>query len=77
MSITRIFCRLWQYGLWSFQPGGTKLKRFLPKNQHIQGKPLKFDFWINGKLSKSGNHFSDKFFLILILSKNVNKKMCF
>ena len=26
--------RLWQYGLWSYQTGGTKLERFLPKNQH-------------------------------------------
>ena len=26
--------RLWQYGLWSFQTRGTKLERFLPKNQH-------------------------------------------
>ena len=27
-------CRfpLWQYGLWSFQAGGTKLERFLAKN---------------------------------------------
>ena len=25
---------LWQYGLWSFQTGGTKLEIFLPKNQH-------------------------------------------
>ena len=25
---------LWQYRLWSFQSGGTKLERFLPKNQH-------------------------------------------
>ena len=24
---------LWQYGLWSFQMGDTKLERFLPKNQ--------------------------------------------
>ena len=30
---------LWQYGLWSFQAGGTKLERFLHKN---------FEFWING-----------------------------
>ena len=22
---------IWQYGLWSFQTGGTKLERFLPK----------------------------------------------
>ena len=26
--------RLWKYGLWSFQTGGTKLEMFLPKNQH-------------------------------------------
>ena len=25
---------IWLYGLWSFQIGGTKLERFLPKNQH-------------------------------------------
>ena len=25
---------LWQYGLWSFQAGGTKLERVLPKNNH-------------------------------------------
>ena len=25
---------VWQYGLWSFKMGGTKLERFLPKNQH-------------------------------------------
>ena len=23
--------QVWQYGLWSFQTGGMKLKRFLPK----------------------------------------------
>ena len=27
---------LWQYGLWSFQTGVTKLDRFSPKNQHTQ-----------------------------------------
>ena len=27
---------VWKYGLWSFQTGGTKLERFLPKNQHTQ-----------------------------------------
>ena len=25
---------IWQYGLWSFQTGGTKLEIFLPKNQY-------------------------------------------
>ena len=34
---------LWQYGLWSFQAGGTKLERFLPKNQHTQSKLLNFE----------------------------------
>ena len=28
--------KTWQYGLWSFQTGDTKLERFLPKNQHIK-----------------------------------------
>jgi hypothetical protein len=45
--------RLWKYGLWSFQTVDTKLERFLPKNQHTQGKLLNFEFWINGELSKS------------------------
>ena len=38
---------VWQYGLWSFQTGGTKIKRFLPKNQHTQGKLLNFENWFN------------------------------
>ena len=41
---------LWQYGLWSFQTGGTKLERFLHKNKHAQRKLLYFDNWINGGL---------------------------
>ena len=50
----------WQYGLWSFQTGGTKLERFLPKNQHTQRKLLNFEFWINGEMSKIGHQFSNK-----------------
>ena len=38
--------------------GGTKLERFLHKNQHR--KLLNFEFWINGELSKIGHHFSNK-----------------
>ena len=45
--------RLWQYGMWSFQTGGTKLERFLPKNQHTQRKLLNFENWVNGEVSKS------------------------
>ena len=42
---------LWQYGLWSFQTGVTKLERFLPKNQHTQRKLLNFENWVNGEVS--------------------------
>ena len=50
--------RVWQYGLWSFQKGGTKLERFLHKNQHTQRKLLNFENWVNGEVSKIGHHFS-------------------
>ena len=40
---------LWQYGLWSFQTGGKKLERFLPKNQHTQTKNLNFENWTSGE----------------------------
>ena len=48
---------VWQYGLWSFQTGGTKLERFLPKNQHTRRKLLNFENWVNKKVSKIGHHF--------------------
>ena len=51
-------CTLWQYGLWSFQTGGTKLERFLPQNQHTQRKLLNFENWLNGEVLKIGHHFS-------------------
>ena len=35
-----------------FKRGGTKLERFLPKNQHTQRKLLNFENWVNGKVSK-------------------------
>jgi hypothetical protein len=53
-------CRLWQYRLWSFQTGDTKLERFYPKNQHTQRKWLNFEFWINGELSKSAKIWLSK-----------------
>ena len=52
------YIHLWQYGLWSFQTGGTKLERFLTKNQHTQRKLLNFENWINGEVSKIVHHFS-------------------
>ena len=48
---------IWQYGLWSFQAGGTKLGRFFPKNQHTQRKLLNFENWVNGEVSQIGHHF--------------------
>ena len=33
--------------------GGTKLERFLPKNQHTQWKLLNFENWVSGEVSKS------------------------
>ena len=56
--------------------GGTKLERFSHKNQHTKKKLLNFGFWINGKLSKIGHHFSDKQNLKLNLSKNLKVKFC-
>ena len=51
---------VWQYGLWSFQTGGTKLERFLPKNQYTQRKLLNFENWVNGEVSKIRSHFRNK-----------------
>ena len=50
--------QVWQYGLWSFQTGGTKLERLLPQNQHTQRLLLNFENWVNGEVSKIGHHFS-------------------
>ena len=45
-----LICRVWQYVLWSFQTGVTKLERFFPKNQHTQRKLFNFENWISGGL---------------------------
>ena len=40
--VSGIRCWVWQYGLWSFQAGGTKLERFLTpstsQNEILTGK---------------------------------------
>ena len=56
---------VWQYGLSSFQTGGTKLERILPKNQHTQRKFLNFETWTNGEPHSS---LQKSEFLKLILS---------
>ena len=38
--------------VWSFQMGGIKLERFLPKNQHTQRNLLNFENWVSGEVSK-------------------------
>ena len=43
-----------------FSSGGYKIRKLLPKNQHIQMKLLNFENWSNGDLSKIGHHFSNK-----------------
>ena len=60
----------------SFQAGGTKLERFLPKNQHTQRKLLNFENWGSGEVSKIRSHFRNKSRSILKLSKNFNNKKC-
>ena len=40
-----------------FKGGGTKLERFLHKNQYTQRKLLNFKLWIYRELSKIGHHF--------------------
>ena len=54
------YCVICQYGLWSFQTGGTKLERFLPKNEHTKKELLNFENWVNGEVSKIGHHFRNK-----------------
>ena len=49
MQILQTAYRVWQYGLWSFQMGGIKLERLLPKNKHTQRKFLNFENWTNGE----------------------------
>ena len=52
-SVLRTLLGMAIKGLWSFLSGGTKLERFLPKNQHTQRKLLNFENWVSGEVSKS------------------------
>ena len=61
---------LWQYQLWSFKFGDTKLEKKLPTNQHTRRKLLNFENWFSGELSELSIIFVIKF------SKNVNDKKC-
>ena len=48
-----MYCGYGNTGCGVFKRGGTKLKRFLPKNQHTQRKLLNFENWVSGEVSKS------------------------
>ena len=52
--------KVWQYKLWSFQMGGTRLEIFLPKNQHTQRKVSNFENWSNGEVSKCAKSWLSK-----------------
>ena len=64
---------LWPYGLSSVQVGGTKLERFLPKNQHTQRKLLNFENWCNGEATKSAKFdFQSQFSISKIIQNFLN-----
>ena len=69
LTITTVDSNLWQYRLWNFQTGDTKLERFLPKNQHTQRELLNFEFWINSELSKGAKIWLSKSSINLSLSQ--------
>ena len=68
---TNIVCKLWQYGQWSFQTGGTKLERL----KHTQRKLLKFENWVSGEVSKIGHHFRKLSDLRINVIKKCQKKI--
>ena len=63
------YSEIWQYRLRSFQMGGINLKRFLPKNQHIQKKFLNFENWINGGLRSFQKSEFKKSIIFIFLEK--------
>ena len=69
-------CSYGNTGCGVFKRRGTKLERFLLKNQHTQRKLLNFENWVNWEVSKIRHHFKSKVISKLMLSKNVNSKKC-
>ena len=50
-----------------FSRGGTKLERFLHKNQHAQRKLLNFEFWMNGMVGQKKIRIGVQFVILLTL----------
>ena len=81
MCARSVRCWLWQYGLWSFQTGDTKLERFLPKNQILNGNYWILSFGLTASCQKVPTFdFRSQFsmlkiiriFLIFFSLKNIN-----
>ena len=66
LSLSNIIHAVWQYRLWSFQTGDTKIERFLPKNQHTQRKSMNFEYWC------SGENLTFKSLVFLLISNLTN-----
>ena len=64
-------------GVVEFSSGGTKLERFLPKNQRTQRKLLNFENWVNGEVSKIGYHFRKQSDLKIDVIKKCVPKLIF
>ena len=64
---------VWQYRLWSFQMGGTKFERWLPKNQHTQKKLLNSENWVNGEVSKVPKFDQNLTFKVNFLCQKLSK----
>ena len=54
--------------------GDTKQERFFPMNQRAQRKLLNFEFWINGKLSKSAKNLT---YNVNFLGQKLSKSFSF
>ena len=56
-----------------FSSGGTKLERFLPKNQHTQRKLLNFENRVNGEMSKSVKNCQNFTFKVNFLCQKLSE----
>ena len=54
--------------------GGTKLERFLPKNQSTPRISMNFENSCSGEMSKIGHYFNDRIILKLMLSRIVKNR---
>ena len=61
-----------------FKKGGTKLERFLLKNQHTQRKSLNFENWVNnGEVSKVQTFYQNSTFKVNFLCQKLSESFSF